>query len=54
MGGKSPQTRSHLAVNELDIGLCIVSQHEQSRAFGCKFYEVNPSLSTTNLKDHSW
>jgi hypothetical protein len=54
MGGKSPQTRNNLSVNEMDIALCIASQQEQSGPFGRKFYEVNPSPSTTRLKDHCW
>jgi hypothetical protein len=54
MGGKSPQTRNLLAVKELYIAFCIASPQEQSGVFGCKFYEVNPSLSTTCLKDYCW
>lgn len=54
MGGKSPQTRNHLAVNELDIAFCIASQQEQSGIFGRKFNEVSPSLSTTCLRDYCW
>jgi len=54
MGGKSPQSRKRLAVNELDIALCIASQQEQCGRFCRKFYVGNPSLSTTRLKDHCW